>query len=175
MRFLLFAALAALCLTAEPQRIVLLQELVRLEAMEHKTLLVFPLEQQGAQVEMKFTSQRGGEGVRMAVFQRGSTQALAATSYELNGALRASLARENEYRVEIENLRQRLGHALIDVEVALVFGGRPAAPPPSAARALDPQRRLYTILASLTLFAMMCGYSAVRLTPTLRARWRGER
>jgi len=175
MRLLLLSLLAASALFAEPQRIVLLQELVRLEAMERKTLLVFPLEQQGAQVELKFTSQRGGEGVRMSVYQRGSTEALAATNYELNGALRTALQREREYRVEIENLRQRLGHALIDVEVSLVFGGKPVGPPPSAVRPLDPQRRYFTIAASLTLFAMMCAYSAVRLTPTLLARWRGER
>ena len=36
---------------AEPRRLVLLQELVRVEAMERKTVVLFPLTQQGAQDE----------------------------------------------------------------------------------------------------------------------------
>ncbi len=175
MKRLLLAILATAAAVAEPQRVVLVQELVRLEAMERKTVVLFPLEQQDAQLEVKFASKRGGEGVRMAVFEAGAREPLVATGYELTGALRAPLGREREYRVEIENLRQRLGHALVDVDVALVFGAKPEAPPPSAARGLEPQRRLYTIVSSLTLFGLIVAYSAIKLTPPLLQRWRGER
>jgi len=57
----------------------------------------------------------------------------------------------------------------------LIFGGRPEAPPASAAKVLDPKRRLYTIIASLSLFALIVAYSAIRLTPSILERWRGER
>jgi hypothetical protein len=160
---------------AETPRVILVQELTRLEAMEKKTIVQFPLEQQGAQLEVKFNSKRGGEGVRVAVYAKGSAQALAGTTYEIAGDLKVPLAREHEYRVEVENLRQRLGHAVVDMEVALVFGVRPETPPPSAARTLDPARKRATIAISAGMFAILFAYSAIRLTPPLLQRWRGER
>jgi hypothetical protein len=172
---MLFGLLAAAGIFAEPQRVVLLQELIRLEAMERKTVVMFPLEQQDAQLEVKFASKRGGEGVRLHVFARGSNQPLASTKYEITGTFRVPLERDRDYRLEVENQRQRLGHAMVDLEVTLVFGARPEPPPPTASRTLEPRRRLYTILASLTIFAMLAAYSAVRLTPPILARWRGER
>ncbi|MFN0102333.1 MAG: hypothetical protein ACKV2U_09610 [Bryobacteraceae bacterium] len=175
MRWLWLAILGAGFASAEPHRVVLVQELVRVEAMERKVVVLFPLEQQGAQLEVKFASKRGGEGVRLAVFYTGSDVPLAGTTYELTGTIRTPLVRDREYRVEIENLRQRLGHALVDIEVTLVFGARPEAPTPSSTRTLDPQRKLYTIVSSLTLFAMIVAYSAIRLTPTILERWRGDR
>ncbi len=172
---LTLALLAAGFLHAESPRVVLLHELLRLEAMERKSVLLFPLEQQDAQLEVKFTSQRGGEGVRLAVYTTGANVPLAGTTYELTGTLRTPLAREREYRVEIENLRQRLGHALVDVEVSLVFGVSSAPPAASSSTPLDPKRRLYTIIASLSLFAVILAYSAIRLTPPILERWRGKR
>jgi len=167
--------LLALAAAAEPHRVTLVQELVRLDAMERKTVVLFPLEQQGGQIEVKFASKRGGEGVRVAVYERGAREPLAATKYELDGELRTPLARQHEYRVEVENLRQRLGHALVDLEVTLVFGARAEAAPPDAARHLDPARRLYTIATSLALFGLILAYSAIKLTPPVLERWRGER
>lgn len=175
MRFLLLAVLACAFAVAEPTRAVLVQELVRLEAMERKSVVMFPLAQQDALLEIKFASKRGGEGVRMAVYATGSNVPLAGTTYELAGELRVPLAREQQYRVEIENQRQRLGHALVDLDISLVFGARPEAPPASSARTLDPSRRRYTVIASLSLFALILAYSAVRLTPPILERWRGER
>ncbi|MBL8240230.1 MAG: hypothetical protein JNM66_22610 [Bryobacterales bacterium] len=168
---LLWTAAAAM---ADPHRVVLLQELVRLEAMEKKTVVQFPLQQQAAQLEMRFESKRGGEGVRVEIFANGSNVPIGGTTYELSGLLRVPLEREKTYRVEIENLRQRLGHALVDVEATLVFGVRAEAPLPSAARHLDPQRRRYTVAMSLSLFALIAGYAALRLTPPIVRRWRGE-
>jgi hypothetical protein len=130
---------------------------------------------QGGQIEVKFASKRGGEGVRVAVYERGAREPLAATKYELDGEFRTPLARQHEYRVEVENLRQRLGHALVDLEVTLVFGARAEAAPPDAARPLDPARRRYTIATSLALFGLILAYSAIKLTPPVLERWRGER
>ena len=175
MKWLPLALMAVGFVTAEPPRVVLLHELVRLEAMERKSVVQFPLEQQDANLEVKFASKRGGEGVRLTVHATGSDAPLAGTTYELTGTLRTPLARERQYRVEIENLRQRLGHALVDVEVTLIFGARPEPPPASSAKTLDPRRRLYTIIASLSLFAMILAYSAIRLTPPILERWRAGR
>lgn len=174
MKSLVLFAFCVTALGADGQRVVLVQELIRAEAMEKKTVVLFPLEQQGAQLEVKFASKQSGEGVRMAVYTKGSNQPLAGTTYEVTGAIRLPIERDHEYRVELENMRQRLGHALVDVEVTLVFGGRPEAPPASAAQPLDPQRRFYTILTSLSLFGLMAGYAAIRLTPSILQRWRGE-
>ena len=175
MKWLLLAFMAASFVNAEPTRVVLLHELVRVEAMERKSVVLFPLEQQDANLEVNFASKRGGEGVRLTLSATGSNVPLAGTTYELTGTLRTPLAREREYRVEIENLRQRLGHALVDVEVTLIFGARPDPPPASSAKTLDPRRRLYTIIASLSLFVMILAYSAIRLTPPILERWRAGR
>ena len=61
------------------------------------------------------------------------------------------------------------------VVVSLVFGVRSAPPAASSSTPLDPKRRLYTIIASLSLFAVILAYSAIRLTPPILERWRGER
>jgi hypothetical protein len=175
MKRLILLVLAAAAVAAESQKVVLLQELIRLEAMERRTVMVFPLEQQGAQLEVKFASKQGGEGVRVAVYTKGANQAMASSKYELESTFRVPLERDREYRLEVENQRQRLGYALVDLEVALHFGARTAAAPATAARTLEPQRRLYTILSSLMVFALLAAYSAVRLTPPVLARWRGER
>ena len=161
MKLLLLALLACAFAGAEPSRAVLVQELVRVEAMERKSVVAFPLAQQDAQLEIKFASKRGGEGVRLAVYSTGSNVPLAGTTYELTGELRAPLAREQQYRVEIENQRQRLGHALVDVDISLVFGARPAASPASSVRTLEPRRRLYTVIVSLSLFVLILAYSAI--------------
>lgn len=160
---------------AEPHRVVLLQELVRLDAMERRTIIMFPLEQQDAELELKFTSKLGGEGVRAALFAQEDSAPMAASGYETSKAMRIPLKRQTMYRVELENLRQRLGHALVDVEATLVFGGRRTAGEAAGARTLDPARRKYTILASLTLFFLICGYAAARLGPPILERMRGER
>lgn len=175
MKFLLLPLMAAGIVNAEPPRVVLLHELLRVEAMERKSVVVFPLEQQDANLEVKFASKRGGEGVRFTLYATGANAPIAGTTYELIGTLRMPLARESQYRVEVENLRQRLGHALVDVEVTLIFGTRPEPPPASSAKTLDPRRRLYTIIASLSLFAMILAYSAIRLTPPILERWRAGR
>jgi len=175
MNWLLLALIAARFANAEPPRIVLIHELVRLEAMERKSVVAFPLQQQDANLEVKFASKRGGEGVRLTLYATGANVPIAGTTYELTGTLRTPLARERQYRVEVENLRQRLGHALVDVEVTLIFGAHPDAPAASSAKTLDPRRRLYTIIASLSLFAMILAYSAIRLTPPILERWRAGR
>ena len=174
MRALLLLA-AAVCGWAEPHRVVLLQELVRLDAMERRTIIMFPLEQQEAELELKFTSKLGGEGVRAALFAQEDSAPVAASGYETAETMRVPLKRQTMYRVELENLRQRLGHALVDVEATLVFGGRRTVGEGAGARTLDPARRTYTILTSLTLFFLICGYAAARLGPPILERMRGER
>lgn len=159
---------------AEQHRITLVQELVRLGPMEKRTVVVFPLEQQGAQLEVRFVSKQGGEGVRAVVYETGRNAPLAESKYELNDVIRTPLERAHEYRVEFENLRQRLGEALVDVEITLIFGARSETSAASPAKLLDPRRKLYTILSSVSLFALILAYAAIRLTPPILRRWRGE-
>lgn len=171
----LFAILAFVpWLAAAPQRVELLQELIRVEAMETRTVLLFPLRQQGGQLDLRFDSKRGGEGVQLAVYAAGSNVPVATTGYELTSAIRVPLTRDREYRVEIENKRQRLGHAVVDVEIALLFGAVTPAPQPAGVRTLEPARRFYTILVSLALFGLIAGYAALRLGPSIVERWRGN-
>jgi hypothetical protein len=174
MRVLLLLA-AAVCGWAEPHRLVLLQELVRLEAMERRTIIMFPLEQQDAELELKFTSKLGGEGVRAAIFAQEDSAPMAASRYETAETMRVPLKRQRMYRVELENLRQRLGHAVVDVEAMLVFGARHGTAGEESVRTLEPRRRFYTILTSVGVFLVICGYAAARIGPPILERIRGER
>lgn len=175
MKGILLGFLVLGTVSAESRHVDLMQELLNIGAMERRTVLVFPLRQQGAKLQVKFTSKLEGEGVRVAVYESESGAQVAGTAYEISGVLRTPLESGREYRVEIENLRQRLGYALVDTEATLIFGDRTAAAPESQARQLDPRRRRFTILSSLTLFALIITYAAVQLGPPLRERWRGGR
>lgn len=175
MRLLLLVLLGAALLPGEPRRVVLVEELVRVEAMERKTVVLFPLAQQDAQLEVKFSAKHEGEGVRVAVYPGDSNVAVGGTPYHTDETFRLELKRDHQYRVEIENMRQRLGHALVDMEVTLVFGLRPDPLPAASAVTLDPWRKRVTIGLSLTVFALILGYSAIRLTPPILERLRGER
>jgi len=159
--------LAALALTAEPKRVVLIHETVRLEAMQQRVVAEFPLEQQAATLELNYQGVRGaGEGLRVIVMADGAP--ISESNYAAASSLRIPLKAAARYEIRIENKRQRLGFALADVEAALVF-----APPREAARVLDPARRYFTIAVSLALFAMVVAFAGVRLGPALWERWRG--
>lgn len=175
MKWIFLAILGLGTVNAESRRVELMQEVVKLDAMERRTVLIFPLRQQGARLELKFASRREGEGVRVAIYDSDSNVALAGTPYAMSDLLRTPLESGREYRVEVENLRQRLGHAVVDVEATLVFGDRATPAAVSEAKPLEPRRRLYTILTSLTIFAVIMAYAAVQLGPPLLERWRGER
>jgi hypothetical protein len=164
MRGLPFLALGTVLAVCGQHRVVLWDELVRVQAMERKTVIVFPLTQQGAEVEIRFESKLAGEGVQVRVYEAGMAAPLAESKYEGSGALRVAASKDREYSIVVENLRQRLGYALVDLRVALVFGAGPirgSQPQPSTP--LDPQRRLITILASLSLFGAIVVFAVVRL------------
>ena len=163
MRLLLFSMLLA----AEPKRVVLVEETVRLEAMQQRVVAEFPLEQQAAVLELSYQAVKGaGEGLRVIVLANGAP--ISESSYAPASSLRVPLKPAARYEIRIENKRQRLGFALAVVEAALVF-----VPPPAASRTLDPTRRYFTIAVSIALFAMIAAYSGVRLGPALWERWRG--
>ena len=159
--------LVALALSAEPKRVVLIEETVRLEAMQQRVVAEFPLEQQAAVLELNYQAVKGaGEGLRVIVLANGA--AITESSYAAASSLRVPLKPSAKSEIRIENTRQRLGFALAVVEAALVF-----VPPREAARTLDPKRRYFTIAISMALFAMIVAYSGVRLGPALLGRWRG--
>lgn len=170
--FFLFCGFVA---AAAPQRVLLVEDLVRLEAMERRTIVIFPLEQQAAELEVRFSSKRGGEGVRLAVYIEGSSEPLADSVYALDSALRVPLERHRTYRIEAENMRQRLGFALVDIEATLLFGMNRSNSPAGAAKTLSPTRMGAAIGISTGLFLLLAGYTAMRLRGPVGERWRGER
>jgi hypothetical protein len=158
--------LLALPLAAEPKRVVLIEETVRLEAMQQRVVAEFPLAQQGAMLELNYQAVKGaGEGLRVIVLADGA--ALTESSYAPALSLRVPLKQAARYEVRIENKRQRLGFALVDVQAALLFSA-----PREAARTLDPKRRYFTIAVSAAVFAMIVAYTSVRLGAALYQRWK---
>lgn len=167
MRVALLAVIAVAAAAAPPQRVVLMEELIRVEAGKRQTALRFPLQQQSALLEVQFQLREGVEGVRVLIHDTAKGTVLFQSNYETEGLIKLPLSKNAEYRIEVENLRQRLGYVLLDFEAALIFGPIAA---PAAPQTLSPKRRFFTIAISLTLFAMLLTYGAVRLTPSLLQR-----
>ncbi|MBM3786688.1 MAG: hypothetical protein FJW30_20195 [Acidobacteria bacterium] len=162
MRILFFA----LALSAEPRRVVLLQERIPLRPMEHKTVLTFPVVVSQASLHVRFATGHDGEGIRVVL--RNGAGVVAESGYTPRGTLRVPIREGNDYELVLENQRQRLGSTEVEMEAALVVDMRPAS---RTAHELEPKRRYFTVAASFTLFAMVLAYTAVRLGPAMADRF----
>jgi hypothetical protein len=167
---ILLAVAVLLAAAPPPKRVVLTEELVRIDAGKRRNVLQILPQQQASVLEAQFKIHEGGEGVRLLVRDVSRGTVAFESGYEPEGSIRLPLAKATQYRVEFENLRQRLGYAMLDFEAALIFG--PIAAAAEQAQVLTPRRRYFTIAISLTLFAMIAAYCAVRLTPYLLDRRR---
>lgn len=168
MRWIGFVSLFACSAFAEPRRVVLLEELIRIEALRSRSYEL-PLPQQRAALEVNWSVKQAGAAVRVLVVDRKAPSTAFDSGYESGGSRRIKLDQAGQYQVTIENRQQNLGHALVDLRLELVFGEeRPLA---TGVRDATPARRYWAIATSLALFAMMVTYAGVRLGPALRDRW----
>ncbi len=168
MKWLGFVSLLACSAFAEPRRVVLLEELVRIDALRSRSYEL-PLPQQNAALELQWNVKQAGAAVRVLVVDRNASATAFDSGYEPGGSRRVKLDQAGQYQVTIENRQQNLGHSLIDLRMELVFGEERA--PVTAQRGPTPARRYWAIATSLALFAMMVTYAGVRLAPALRERW----
>lgn len=167
-----FVSLLVCSAFAEPRRVVLLEELVRVDALRSRSYEM-PLPQQKAALELQWSVKDPGGAVRILVVDRNASVTAFDSGYQASGSRRVKLDQAGQYQVTLENRQQNLGHSLIDLRLELVFGeARPAA---TVSRGPTPARRYWTIATSLALFAMMVVYAGVRLGPALRERWRPRR
>lgn len=160
----LFAGLAF----AEPRRVVLLEELIRIDALRSRSYEL-PLPQQKAALDLRWSVKQPEGAVRVVVVERQANATTFDSGYESSGLHRVKLDQSGRYQVTIENRQQNLGHSLVDLRMELVFGEERV--PVSAPRGPTPARRYWAAATSLALFAMMVTYAGVRLAPALRERW----
>ncbi len=168
MRWIGFVSLFACSAFAEPRRVVLLEELVRIEALRSRSYEL-PLPQQKAALDLHWNVKPPGEAVRVLVVDRNASATAFDSGYEANGSRRVKLDQAGQYQVTIENRQQNLGHSLIDLRMELVFGEERS--PVTELRGPTPARRYWAIATSLALFAMMVTFAGVRLGPAVRERW----
>jgi hypothetical protein len=168
MKRLGFVSLFAVLVCAEPRRVVLLEEFVRIEALGARTYEL-PLPQQKAALELRWSVKSPGEGVRLVVFDRQGSRTSFDSGYAREGSHRVKLDQARVYQLTVDNRQQTAGQALIDLRLELAFGEPPA--PVSVERGPTPARRFGAIAASLALFAMLVTYAGVRLAPAVWARW----
>jgi hypothetical protein len=168
MKWIGFVSFLTVSAFAEPRRVVLLEELVRIDALRSRSYEL-PLPQQKAALDVQWSVKQPGGAVRILVVDRAASATAFDSGYEAGGSRRVKLDQAGQYQVTIENRQQNLGHSLIDLRMELVFGEeRPAV---TGTRGPTPSRRYWAIATSLALFAMMVTYAGVRLGPALRERW----
>ena len=171
MRLLVLAVLVGAVLGAEPRRVVLLEELIRIDAMRSRSYDI-PMRQQKAGLDLSWTLKDRGTTVRVLVIDRRVSSPAYDSGYQIGGSRRVKLDRAGEYQVTIENRQQLLGSALVDFRMDLVFGDER----PVVSEGPTSTRRYWTIAGSIALFAMMVSYAGVRLGPAVMDRWfRGPR
>ena len=166
MRLLALTVLVTAISAGEPRRVVLLEELVRIEAMRSRSY-DFPMHQQKAALDLSWTLKDRGTTVRVLVIDRRLSSPAYDSGYQTGGSRRVKLERAGEYQVTIENRQQLLGSALVDFRMDVVFGEER----PVVSEGPTPARRFWTIAASIALFAMMVSYAGVRLGPAVLDRW----
>jgi len=166
MRLLAAFLLLAAGVGAEPRRVILLEELVRIDAMRSRSY-DFPLQQQKAALDLNWTVKDPGAAVRVLVIDRRGSSAAFDSGYQIGGRRRVKLDRAGDYQLTIENRQQRLGNVLVDFRMELVFGEER----PVVSVGPTPGRRYWTIATSIALFAMMVSYAGVRLGPAILDRW----
>jgi hypothetical protein len=170
-RWVGFVSYFAMLAVAEPRRVVLFEELVRIEALRSRSFEL-QLPQQKAALELGWSVKQPGGAVRVLVVDRRSGTTAFDSGYEAGGSRRLKLDQTGEYQVTVENRQQNLGFSLVDLRLELVFVKE--STPVNEQRGPTPARRFWAIATSLALFAMMVTYASVRLAPALRERWRPQ-
>jgi len=168
MKWIGFVSLLAISVSAEPRRVVLLEELVRIDALRSRSYEL-PLPQQKAALDLRWSVKHSGGSVRVLVVDRQASVTAFDSGYEAGGSRLVKLDQAGQYQVTIENRQQNLGHSLIDLRMELVFGEERAVV--TELRGPTPARRFWAIATSIALFAMMVTFAGVRLGPALRERW----
>lgn len=168
LRRLGFVSLFLSVACAEPRRVVLLEELVRLDALGARRYEL-PLPQQKAALALRWSVKAPGEAVRIVVVDSHAAATVFDSGYAGAGQHRVNLEQAGQYRVTVENRQQTADYALVDLRLELDFG--PEAAAVAEPRGPSPARRYGAIAGSLALFAMMVTYAGIRLAPAVWRRW----
>lgn len=164
--------LALLVLLAPPERVVLLDEVIRVPASQWQ-VVDFALKQRPATIECRFHVEHGPSGVRVALLERRESsrfrarqphRTILSTSFQRTGGFRHSVG-TGDYSLVIDNRLEGRGPAEVRLEIALSFG-RPGQPPVGE---LSSGRRAIVILLSLLFFSAVVFYAVRRLRRALRS------
>jgi hypothetical protein len=165
MRTLLMLLVAGPLLAA-PKRVMLIDDEIHVDAARTYSQVV-RLEQQQAVLECEFTAKDAPSGVRVALVDRSNGDTVYATEYMTQGAFRIGLKRAGEFRIDIENRKQRLGSATVAMRAALVFG---EAQKQDTVRTLPEETRRRVVAWSILALVAMVGFASWKLMPAILAR-----
>jgi hypothetical protein len=150
--------LSLVLLLASAQRVVLVDELIRVPASQWQAV-DFALNQRPATIECQFRVERGSSGVRVVLLDRREARRFRArephrvilsTGFQKSGEFRYNSG-IGDYSLVIDNRLEGRGPAEVRLELALSFGGQ-ALP---HVQELSSARRAVVILISLLLFAAL--------------------
>ena len=91
---------------------------------------------------------------------------LGQTDFEPGGSIKVNLTEPAKIWVDVDNRARRLSHASVDMTIKATW----KAELPVEARELQQSTRKQVIAASLSLFALIAGFSAWKLVPLWRSR-----
>jgi hypothetical protein len=170
--------LAAAALAQDSGRVVLFDEIVRIERAQWRVVSSsVMLKHRPGTVEVDYTVVRGNPGVRAMLMTRQdvdryrngkSSRVLAATEPNRGGKVRFLVTRPGDYMVLLDNRQEGRGAALVQLRVGLAFDREHVSFEPG--RLPDGRRRL-VVAVSLLGFAVVGGWSGWRLwMATVRRR-----
>jgi hypothetical protein len=146
---------ALLLLLAAPERLVLMNETVRVPAGEWKPFAI-RVNDRGAMLDCRFELERGESGVRLALLPwsevgrprgRRGHHLIFSTGYDRTGAFRFALDAPGEYALVVDNGRAYREAADVRIRIALVRAGLRAN-----GRTLSPERRAAIVAITSVLF-----------------------
>ena len=158
--------LLALMLLAADARVALVDDLVRVPPAQWRAIDVL-LKQRGAVVECRYSVERGGSGVRVALMSRADSERFGAgrshrplisLPYQRNGWFRHPVSEPGEYRLVIDNRMEGRGAAIVRVQLNAAFND-----PLLRIRELPAGRRAQVVIISLGLFALITMWAAWRI------------
>lgn len=160
--------LLAAGLHAQDRSVVLMDETVRVDAGRTRTF-EFQVAKDNSFAEIEWEVKTPDADVSVNIEKKGSNESLFASGFHSAGSRKIRLPRAGAYVVIVANQRQRLGHAEVGMFIGLdMSAGRPQA----TTRELTPARRYWTVAVSISVFAMIVAFCAVRLGPAILGRLR---
>ena len=155
----------ALLLMSQIQKATIFDKVVPVDASK-VVRMPFDIPNPRTSLNLTFSVEEKNGKVKVILRKAPNGDILGQTDFESDGSIKASLTEPSKIWVDVDNRARRLSHASVDMTIKASW----KAELPVEARELPQSTRKKVVAASLSLFALIAGFSAWRLIPLWRSR-----